>query len=520
MSNGNGDLNPHYLGDGASSNPSEAFFYEQNTGIYHDTTTYPNTAWTLVKKGNKRIRVDDNQTYLYGTVAIDNLIPGTTGDTVTLSNGTFSHPSLNFSSSTNSGMYWDTTGSYGPNPSVAITNQSDPVLLIGNIETDLATALLITYNGTPSNTALAIGQPNNGFYSTAPGNINLVTNGTEILNANTAVITAETPLTINKGIFSATSLDSVTTPSYSWTSDNKTGIYHPSPNGLGLTCGGTEILGLNTTSVTPFKPILGPSLGSTSAPQYSFQGETNSGFFRSDVGLLGIGNAGVTSLVTTNEPSTQIFGQLSAPIIYPSGQVLGGTDTSSAPTYSWASDTKTGLYLAGTHQLGVSSFGTNVGTFTSNGLIQPLASQMWTVAALGSAGSETAITFTTPASTPAALVPLLTYAQSTTTGDTWTIIQPGIYNIRYYRGGITNSGTVYFGVSRNIIGTTSILSWTPAQIIGYRISNSTLDGNNGTENYTSHLAAGDVIRLCVQGGVSAISPTWWFEITYIAGTTT
>lgn len=58
--------------------------------------------------------------------------------------------------------------------------------------------------------------------------------------------------TVNAYVFAGNNADSVTTPSFTWTGNFNTGIYHPTVNEIGLTTGGTEALRLSSTGTDIF----------------------------------------------------------------------------------------------------------------------------------------------------------------------------------------------------------------------------------------------------------------------------
>lgn len=291
--NGNGDLPTQYLGDGSVSSPSQGFFYESNTGIYHDLDTYPNTAWTMVKKGNKRIRVDDNLTTILGPVSIPGLTPSTTGAIVTLAVGSVTSPSLNFVGDTKTGLFQDGAGNIG-----IASNGTESAYLAGTeaIFTNLICNSL-TSSGTiscgtnsmtcgplssTSVTALSGGTTpvygfsadlKTGILNPSLGHLQFNVNSVDVMDL-TNNVTINTPLLTNNIVASGSigngtnsistgaitsslgitnqaqilsSFDTKSAPSYSWTGDSKTGVYRSSANVVGVSCGGTTAALFNST---------------------------------------------------------------------------------------------------------------------------------------------------------------------------------------------------------------------------------------------------------------------------------
>ncbi len=95
------------LDDGSLLSPSEYFKSEPTSGIYREVTTPTTTAIAFSKKGTKRLRITDSGVDVTGTLTASSFVPVQSS----LPDGSASAPSLSFTSSTNSGYYWDTSGS-------------------------------------------------------------------------------------------------------------------------------------------------------------------------------------------------------------------------------------------------------------------------------------------------------------------------------------------------------------------------------------------------------------------------
>jgi len=448
MFNGNGDLNAHYLGDGSTTNPSEAFFYEQNTGIYHDNDTYPNTAWTLVKKGNKRIRVDDSATTFYGTVNIPSLVPG---GTLSLVDGSQSAPSLNYTSQTNTGLYHGTSPS-----SVSVTVQGATGLIVeddkvtvpdtlvtSTIEADLVecSRVKVTPDSAPLPGFTWYDDDDTGFYQPASGSVSVTTNGTSRMVWEDSKVTSSVPLRLpdgsssspsysftsgtqsglsydsttasmdvsisntrvgrflnnglpgptGKGIASDGALQAATiilspeafinkmevdstlgvaTPPYTFFTDQDTGIYNPSSNKVGISCGGTEVLDCSTSALTASSRVLLPT-GTTSSPSLSFSGSTQSGiYYSSTSAALDVtvnGSIAAEFFNTGGGPapigiSTPGFVQVATTVTAPLGVIdrnLAGSGSALSPSYSFNNDPNTGIHNPSADTLAISTGGTN-----------------------------------------------------------------------------------------------------------------------------------------------------------------
>lgn len=102
---GNGDYPKQVIGDGSQASPSLALFSENSTGFYLDNPG-SSSAFTVVKRGNKRIRVEDSATEIVGPLIADDL--GATS--FSAENGSVVEPSFSFIDSKNTGIFNDDIG--------------------------------------------------------------------------------------------------------------------------------------------------------------------------------------------------------------------------------------------------------------------------------------------------------------------------------------------------------------------------------------------------------------------------
>lgn len=415
MTNGNGDINQQFIGDGTSSNPSQAFFYEQNTGIYHDTSNYPTTAWEVVKRGNKRIRVDDNKTYLYGTVAIDNLVPGTTGDTITLSAGSVTSPSLNFTGDSQTGLYQPSTGQIG------LTASGTSLLTGGATELDVRVPIVSTSRiNAPSFYNNDISGPSTGMTFPATNQVEISCNNTNIMTLTNSSVTTNQPLTCPSG--------SNTTPSLNFTGDTNTGIYSAGTGGVNVTCSGTEKLEISPTGVHALGQIsadqdvaaAGSFIGtqftseahvnrflafdafSATTPSFSFLSDLTTGVYRPSTGTVSVTTSG-TEQLRVGATSVQSF----LPLIGPVG-------SSSAPTYAFAGDTNTGIYHPSAGNIGMVCAG--LGVLNVNNASFSVSKQINANNGLVVTGNTVQSTGQIQGGTDSVTTPVYTWSGDTTTG--------------------------------------------------------------------------------------------------------
>lgn len=286
-----GDSKRGYFGVGSESAPSQTFSNEPVTGIYLDTPG-SSSAWTVSKRGTKRLRIDDDKTVFTGPVyASGGIIP--TGPFLA-GDGSFSAPSYSFSSETAMGMYRDSPDF------LAITNGT-------------GTEPSITFN--PSGTVVR------GALTTGTGSIS----GGSVIAGNLSVLgTSSFTDTASFGSFGITSSGlirgadgTISNPEYSFTNDTKMGMYRGGTNILNFSpgtgtlpmlsvlstgCGingaittGTNSIsggGINGSSFTSTGTYQAPN-GSSSAPAYTFTSSTGTGHSFTTAGTLSLLNSSV-----------------------------------------------------------------------------------------------------------------------------------------------------------------------------------------------------------------------------------
>lgn len=260
-----GDSKRGYFGVGSESAPSQTFSNEPVTGIYLDTPG-SSSAWTVSKRGTKRLRIDDDKTVFTGPVyASGGIIP--TGPFLA-GDGSFSAPSYSFSSETAMGMYRDSPDF------LAITNGT-------------GTEPSVTFN--PSGTVVR------GALTTGTGSIS----GGSVIAGNLSVLgTSSFTNTASFGSFGITSAGliqgadgTISAPEYSFTNDTKMGMYRGGTNILNFTPGtgtlpmlsvGTSGIAVSGAITTGTNSISGGlvqvSSGTVASPSFSFSSSPTTGF--------------------------------------------------------------------------------------------------------------------------------------------------------------------------------------------------------------------------------------------------
>jgi len=186
--------------------------------------------------------------------------------------------------------------------------------------------------------------------------------------------------------------DSVTAPSFSWATDTNTGLYLPVVDQIGIVTAGAERLrviangnvGIGTTqplqalhvqgAVQAHTQFLGQASDTVSTPSFSWATDTNTGLYLPAVDQIGIVTAGAERArviangnvgIGTTQPLQALHVQGA---VQAHTQFLGqANDSVSAPSFSWATDTNTGLYLPVTDQIGIVTAGVERARVIANG---------------------------------------------------------------------------------------------------------------------------------------------------------
>lgn len=165
--------------------------------------------------------------------------------------------------------------------------------------------------------------------------------------------------TLSSTVFSANVLvratgDSAATPSFAWTNDTNSGMFRVANDNIGWSTSGTQRMDLSTTAFTITLPIREAD-GSAATPSYSFSSDTNTGLYWISADSFGISLAG--SLRVTYATTGITY---TVPLLVGNGAV-------GAPSYSFSSDTNTGMYRNSTDVLSLVTAGADRLLINENG---------------------------------------------------------------------------------------------------------------------------------------------------------
>lgn len=409
-----------------------------------------------------------------------------TSGSIALPQGTVTAPALAFAGDPNTGIY-----STGDNIFNIATGGANAV----SITASIITTTLPQRAQSGTNTAPAYSfttDTGTGMYRSGTNTIGFATNGTLALSISTAAV-------VNALAHSA-SLGSVTAPGYAFTGRLDLGLYSSAGNTLDVATNGVNRLSINTTAIISSIPYQSSSSGTAGAPIFSFSGDTNTGMYRVTTDQLGFAANGTlqltvtgTAIVSTVHYSTTL-GTVSAPSYSFTGNLQTGI-------YSSATD-NVDVAIAGVNRFNVNAAAVNMTPGNpASGAVVPW---LYTCPALTlvTAGSEV-IQFSVNTG-----VTIQHASNTAVTTQRATVFAAPTYSFQTATGTITTAATVAITgapvVGTNAAITTSLAFWVqggasrfdgnigffstaPAaqQTIGAVTNNVTAGGSTGTiANYT------------------------------------
>ena len=260
-----------------------------------------------------------------------------------LAAGAVSAPGLSFTAETTMGLYRAGAGD------LRFSVDSADVMKITTAGVDITGTLAVSGTFTlaklslsadGTNAAPAItwaSETDTGIYRIGADNIGITLGGTKRADFGASATSFATSVSAT-GVFGGPA-GSASAPSFGFTGDPNTGWYSVGADEIGLTVGGTLRLSSNTTALTAALPVRVAD-GASNAPQYSFTNDTTSGLYRVGSNSIGISTNGTLRLSVDNAAVTS-----TVPVVAPVG-------TKTAPAFTFAGDTDTGIYQYGTNDVG------------------------------------------------------------------------------------------------------------------------------------------------------------------------
>lgn len=193
-----------------------------------------------------------------------------------------------------------------------------------------------------------------GIYRAAANTIGFAGNG-----AMTSTL-SPTALILNTGVQISAPVGTAAAPTYTFTGDLDTGIYHSAANQVAVAVNGLVVTTTTATALIVAAACqLSVDVATAAAPAYSFTGDLDTGIYHAAANQLGLAAAGLVSL--TISATALVVGasiQISAD--------AGGT--AAAPAYSFTGDLDVGIYRVGANSLGFSTNGLIAANFTTSAL--------------------------------------------------------------------------------------------------------------------------------------------------------
>lgn len=254
-------------------------------------------------------------------------------------NGTVTSPHYSFASDANTGMYHSSEGviSFSCNNSNVMSLSANSMTLdkVLTLPNGSATAPSLRF---ASNT-------DTGLYSANASSMSVTVDKNLKMTFNVADIVANKPIRGQR--------DSASAPTFGFTADKDTGMYNIAENRLGFTTGGHLRLELNNSSAVFKTNVFAPSgsINATSAnsrASFGFDGDENTGMYRSGTNQIGFMTAGQEQL------------RIQTDAVISNLPYRGANGSVSVPHYSFASATNSGMYHAGSHHVAIASNGVEV----------------------------------------------------------------------------------------------------------------------------------------------------------------
>lgn len=163
---------------------------------------------------------------------------------------------------------------------------------------------------------------------------------------------------------------SAVSPSYTFNSDSNTGFYSAGANTIGVSCGGVNV---GTFSSAGLSGSFNFADGSAASPSFNFSADTNTGIYRVGADQIGFavggGNGGILG----------IFGAAT--------QFQGRDGAAATPYWTFVNDPDTGIYSGGANSLNFAVGGSLAWNINSIGNLQGFLSDSKVYAASGAVGT-------------------------------------------------------------------------------------------------------------------------------------
>ncbi|MGI0076975.1 MAG: hypothetical protein ACREAU_06185, partial [Nitrosopumilaceae archaeon] len=152
-------------------------------------------------------------------------------------------------------------------------------------------------------------------------------------------------------------------PSYTFTGDLDTGMYHSAANEISVAISGLQKVKIDSTGITVLSGFFSPGTSGATAPEFSFTNDPDTGMFRSAADILNFGVGGATILTIAASGITSSTFTAS-----PGGKYLAPAGVPGVPTYTFTSDPASGIFNFAPGVVAISGAGMIAALFSSGGI--------------------------------------------------------------------------------------------------------------------------------------------------------
>ena len=205
-------------------------------------------------------------------------------------------------------------------------------------------------------------EPDTGVYRKTTDQLAFATGGVAAgwFNANQDLVLVN-DLFIADGSFGA--------PSYSFVSDQNTGIYQRGDDELGFATAGTERGYFGSTGVFFVTNTVTSSNASAAAPTYNFTTASTTGLFRKAANSMGFSSGGVEAGYIDSAQKWFFTNDVQA-----AGVVIAGDGSAGAPGFTFNTDNTDGFFLPNTNTIHIALNGVSHVQWVTSGVFTPVAS--------------------------------------------------------------------------------------------------------------------------------------------------
>jgi uncharacterized protein (DUF2237 family) len=229
--------------------------------------------------------------------------------------------------------------------------------------------------------------PDTGFYRIGSGNTGYSADGVNVLSMASTDITSAVPFFVPNGTVGA--------PTFAFTGDSNTGMYHVSPDVIGFSTGGVGRISISAAGLEAIAGQIIASASSAAVPGFTFTGDLDTGLFQDSADELAITIGGSETIKFNSTAITAAAnidfvvsggGELLGLPATPSGATAAASKayvddvtsgsvpylaldgTVAAPAFSFTLDSNTGFYRIGSGNTGYSADGVNVLSMSSTAI--------------------------------------------------------------------------------------------------------------------------------------------------------